>query len=130
MTAHPLYPRPGHGPPGPPQRPVRPPLNPADVAIGVTLYALALVLAVCSGYLGLFFAFAADSCRGDTDCGFVTDGMGLAWGGAALGVIVGAVMLPVAAWRHWWVWIWGVVPNILVIGGFVAGYLRISQAIG
>lgn len=105
-------------------------LDPLDVTLGIVLYFVALVLAACSAYATIFFAFAADSCSyGGKSCDYVGSGMGASWGGAGLGVLVGAVMLPIAAWRRRPLWIWGVVPLILVIGGFLIGYRIVSAGI-
>ncbi|MFC8526261.1 hypothetical protein [Nocardia sp. NPDC057227] len=129
------YPDPRYGampppPPGPPPPPAKKELNPLDVTLGIVLYSVALVLAACSAYATVFFAFAADSCSyGGKSCDYVGSGMGASWGGAALAVVTGAVMLPIAAWRRWPLWIWGVVPLILVIGGFLIGYSIVSAGI-
>ncbi|MFC3963650.1 hypothetical protein [Nocardia jiangsuensis] len=126
------YPDPRYGavPPPPPPPPAKKELNPLDVTLGIVLYSVALVLAACSAYATIFFAFAADSCSyGGRSCDYVGSAMGASWGGAALAVVSGAVMLPIAAWRRRPLWIWGVVPLIFVIGGFLIGYSIVSAGI-
>ncbi|UGT59171.1 hypothetical protein [Nocardia asteroides] len=122
-TAYPAphEPRFDYGRPPPPPPPGRRPLNAADTAIAIVLYALAFLLALCSVFATMFFAFAADSCTLGRDCDFIGTGMIVSWGGAGLGVLVGAVMLPIAAWQRWPMWVWGVLSLALVVGGFGIG---------
>ncbi len=103
-----------------------------DLVLAIVLYVLAVAAGLLAASITPFFAMASDSCGAESGCReeLATWGILVSWGGTAVALGGGLVMMILAAVKRWQIWIWPTLALVLVPVSFLVGMALAEQVTG